>query len=53
MDYWQKRQEAMYKAGEMQVNQYFKRLEKAFNQAKSELQKTIETFYFRYAAENG
>lgn len=53
MDYWQKRQEAMYKAGEMQVNQYFKRLEKAFNQTKRELQKTIEAFYFRYAEENG
>lgn len=53
MDYWQKRQEAMYKVGEMQVNQYFKRLEKAFNQSKRELQKTIEAFYFRYAEENG
>lgn len=53
MDYWQKRQEAMYNAGEMQVNQYFKRLEKAFNQTKRELQKTIEAFYFRYAEENG
>lgn len=53
MDYWQKRQEAMYKAGEMQVNQYFKRLEKAFNQTKRELQKTIEAFYFRYVEENG
>ena len=53
MDYWEKRQEEMYKAGEMQVNQYFTRLEKAFNQAKRELQKTIEAFYFRYAKENG
>lgn len=53
MDYWQKRQEDMYKAGEMQVNQYFKRLEKAFNQTKRELQKTIGAFYFRYAEENG
>lgn len=53
MSYWKKRQEAMYKAGEMQVNQYFTRLEKAFNQTKRELQKTIEAFYFRYAEENG
>ena len=53
MDYWQKRQEAMYKAGEMQVNKYFTRLEKAFNQTRRELQKTIEAFYFRYAEENG
>lgn len=52
-DYWQKRQEATYKAGEMKVNQYFAKLEKAFNQTKRELQKTIEAFYFRYAEENG
>lgn len=53
MSYWKERQEEMYKAGEMRVNQYFTRLEKAFNQAKRELQKTIEAFYFRYAEENG
>lgn len=34
MGYWQERQEAMYKAGEMQVNKYFTRLEKAFNQTR-------------------
>lgn len=53
MGYWETRQEALYKAGEMQVNQYFTRLEKAFNQTKRELQKTIEAFYFQYAEENG
>lgn len=53
MGYWQERQEAMYKAGEMKVNQYFTKLEKAFNQTRRELQKTIEAFYFRYAEENG
>lgn len=53
MEYWQERQEAMYKAGEMKVNQYFTKLEKAFNQTRRELQKTIEAFYFRYAEENG
>ena len=53
MSYWEKRQEETYKAGEMQVNQYFMRLEKAFNQAKRELQKTVESFYWRYAKENG
>lgn len=53
MEYWQERQEAMYKAGEMKVNQYFTGLEKAFNQTRRELQKTIEAFYFRYAEENG
>ena len=53
MDYWETRQAEMYQAGEMRVNQYFARLEKAFNQTKRELQKTIEAFYFRYAKENG
>ena len=53
MSYWQTRQEAMYKAGEMQVNQYYAKLEKAFNQTRRELQKTIEAFYFEYAEENG
>lgn len=53
MSYWQKRQEAMYRAGEMKVNKYFTRLEKAFKQTQRELQKTIESFYFRYAEENG
>ncbi len=53
MGYWEERQEDMYKAGEMKVNQYFSRLEKAFNQTRRELQKTIDAFYFRYAEENG
>lgn len=53
MGYWEERQEAMYKAGEMQVNKYFTRLEKAFNQTRRELQKTIDAFCFRYAEENG
>lgn len=53
MDYWEKRQLETYKAGEMKVNQYYTKLEKAFNQTKRELQKTVESFYFRYAKENG
>ncbi len=53
MGYWEKRQAEMYQAGEMKVNQYFTKLEKAFNQTRKELQKTIEAFYFRYAEENG
>ena len=53
MSYWERRQEETYKAGEMTVNQYFRGLEKAFNQAKQELQKTVESFYWRYAEENG
>ena len=51
--YWEKRQLETYKAGEMKVNQYFTKLEKAFNQTRRELQKTVESFYFRYAEENG
>lgn len=53
MSYWEKRQEETYKAGELTVNQYFKGLERSFNQAKQELQKTVESFYWRYAEENG
>lgn len=53
MSYWERRQEETYKAGEMTVNQYFTGLEKAFNQAKRELLKTVESFYWRYAEENG
>ena len=53
MGYWEKRQEETYKAGEMQVNEYFKRLEKAFNQSKREIQSIINGFYYRYADENG
>lgn len=51
-DYWKKRQVETYKAGEMKVSQYFTKLERAFNQTRRELQKTIESFYFRYAEEN-
>ncbi|MGL5436602.1 MAG: minor capsid protein [Lachnospiraceae bacterium] len=53
MSYWEDRQLALYKAEEMQVNHYYYKLEKAFNQTKRELQKTVESFYFRYAEENG
>ncbi len=53
MSYWKGRQEELYQAGEMKVNEYFARLERAFNQTKRELQKTVEAFYFRYAEENG
>lgn len=53
MSYWSDRQEETYKAGEMEVNQYFSKLERAFNQTKRELKKTVESFYWRYADENG
>ena len=52
MSYWKRRQEETYRVGEMTVNQYFTKLEKAFNQAKRDLQKTVESFYWRYAEEN-
>lgn len=51
-DYWKKRQVETYKAGEMKVSQYFTKLERAFNQTRRDLQKIIESFYFRYAEEN-
>lgn len=53
MSYWSDRQEEMYKTGEMKVNQYYQKLEKAFNQTQRELRKTTESFYWRYAEENG
>lgn len=52
-EYWNGRQEAMYEAGEMQVNQYFTKLERALNQTKKELRQVVNDFYGRYADENG
>ena len=52
MSYWKRRQEETYRVGEMTVNQYFTKLEKALNQAKRDLPKTVESFYWRYAEEN-
>lgn len=53
MPYWEDRQISRYKAGERLVNQYYKDLEKAFIQAKKEIQQVIDMFYMRYADENG
>lgn len=53
MSYWEDRQEAMYLAGEMQAQEYFKRLEKAFKQARKELLGVVNDFCLRYADENG
>lgn len=53
MPYWEKRQEQKFLAGEKKVNAYYKELEKAFEQSKKEIQKIINEFYGRYAAENG
>ena len=50
--YWQDRQEKKYLAGEKKVNQYYKDLEKSFEQSKREIQKVINDFVTRYAIEN-
>lgn len=50
--YWQDRQEKKYLAGEKKINQYYKDLEKSFEQAKREIQSVINNFYWRYAEEN-
>lgn len=53
MSYWEDRQVARYMGGEKTINQYYKDLEKAFIQSKKEIQQVIDTFYLRYANENG
>ena len=53
MKYWEKRQTDLYKAGEKQVNEYYRDLEKAFEQAKRDIRRVIDVFYGRYASENG
>ena len=50
--YWGKRQEQKYLAGEMKVKEYYKGLEKAFEQSKKEIQSVINDFYVRYMNEN-
>ncbi len=50
--YWEKRQEQIYLAGEKKLNAYYKELQKAFEQAKKEIQSVINDFYMRYAKEN-
>ncbi len=52
MSYWEKRQEQKYLAGEKKINDYYKELEKSFEQAKREIQIVINDFYLRYAREN-
>lgn len=51
--YWKKRQEQTYLAGEKKINAYYKELQKAFEQAKKEIQSVINDFYMKYAKENG
>jgi len=50
--YWEKRQELTYLAGEKKVSAYYRGLQKAFKQAKREIQSVINDFYMRYAKEN-
>lgn len=51
--YWQGRQEQKFLAGEKKVKDYYTGLEKAFEQAKREIQRTINDFVTRYEIENG
>jgi len=50
--YWEKRQKRKYLAGEKKLDEYYKGLQKAFRQAKREIQSVINDFYMRYAKEN-
>ena len=50
--YWEKRQEQKYLAGEMKLKEYYKSLEKSFEQSKKEIQSVINDFYIRYMNEN-
>lgn len=53
MTYWEKRQTAKYESGERIILDYYKNLEKAFEQARREIRDVIDGFYGRYAKENG
>lgn len=50
--YWQERQEQKFLFCEKQVNDYYKQLEKSFEQGKKEIQQVINEFYGKYAKEN-
>jgi SPP1 gp7 family putative phage head morphogenesis protein len=50
--YWEKRQELTYLAGEKKVSDYYRGLQKAFEQSRREIRKVINDFYMRYAREN-
>lgn len=51
--YWKNRQELKYLAGEKKIKDYYKSLEQSFEQAKEEIQSTINDFYIKYSDENG
>lgn len=53
MSYFEERNIELYLKNEQTVAQYYYKLEKAFIRSKNEIQRTIESFYGRYAKENG
>lgn len=53
MTYWEKRQTEKYRSGEKLIIDYYRDLEKAFEQARREVRDVIDAFYGRYAKENG
>lgn len=53
MSYFEERNIELYLKNEQTVAQYYHKLEKAFIRSKNEIQRTIESFYGRYAKENG
>lgn len=51
--YWEERQASNYISGEKEILSFYKELEKAFIQAKREIESVINDFYIRYADNNG
>lgn len=51
--YWEERQASNYIYGEKEILSFYKELEKAFIQAKREIESVINDFYIRYADNNG
>lgn len=51
--YWEERQALNYVDGEKEIISFYKDLEKAFIQAKREIQTVLNDFYIRYADNNG
>ncbi|MDU3526425.1 minor capsid protein [Clostridium sp.] len=51
--YWEERQASNYISGEKEILSFYKELEKAFIQAKREIESLINDFYIRYADNNG
>jgi SPP1 gp7 family putative phage head morphogenesis protein len=52
MSHWEERQSKKYLASEKKVDEYYKGLVKAFEQAKKEIHKVTNDFVMRYAVEN-